>query len=425
MLRALLRRAVRTGGLWAALVSFAWGARAEPLPSPELPQTLTLTDALELLRTRSPRTQAEQARLEVAAAARLESSVYPNPSLSYGALLLARGVNTGARRQHEIVVEQPLLLFGQRGARGRVAELSVRAERARVEASLAERELAVRQAFAALLSRQERVRILDEAAAELERLERIVLARHQAGDRSRYDVARIELEARSLEMELRAATAEVEAASRSLAALLGFPDFRPRAQGELAPRALPTSPERLWQLARERNAAIAVARADEALARGGLALSRRERMPVPAIALGTLLTEDENSASAFVGVSLPLPLFDRGQGAVARAKAELTVAERTLRAELEEARAEIARLAAAYAHRVEILRTLEQRVSVHVPELRRMAEDSYREGNTGILELLDSVRTVVEVRLQHLEHRELVRQAEAALIVATALEPQP
>ncbi|HLV67084.1 MAG TPA: TolC family protein, partial [Polyangiaceae bacterium] len=137
MLKTLLRRTVRTAALSVALVLFASGVRAESLPPPALPSKITLADALELLRNRSPRTRAEQARLEVASAARLEASVYPNPSLSYGALLLARGANTGARRQHEIVVEQPLLLFGQRGARGRVAELSIRAERARIAASLA------------------------------------------------------------------------------------------------------------------------------------------------------------------------------------------------------------------------------------------------------------------------------------------------
>src|SRR5690606_9091294 len=188
VLKTLLLRTVRTAALSVALVLFASGVRAESLPPPALPSKITLADALELLRNRSPRTRAEQARLEVASAARLEASVYPNPSLSYGALLLARGANTGARRQHEIVVEQPLLLFGQRGARGRVAELSIRAERARIAASLAERELAVRQAFAALLARQERVSILDDAVLELARLEQIVLTRHREGDRSRYDV---------------------------------------------------------------------------------------------------------------------------------------------------------------------------------------------------------------------------------------------
>jgi hypothetical protein len=283
------------------------------LSTEPLPKVLTLERALELLRTRSPRSVAERARIDVAASERVAARVHPNPSLSYGGVALVHGVNTGAAWLHQIVVEQPLLIFGQRTAREQVADLNVNAERARVAASLADRALAVRQAFAVLVAQQERVRILEESIAELSRVERIVRGRQQAGDRSVYDVARIQLETTSQQLELRNLETDVEEASGRLAALLGFPGWRPRAEGEFELADLPPNLERLWAVAERR-------RAEEAAARGGIALARRERLPIPAVTLGTVLAQRESSASAFFGVSLPLPLFDQGQGAIARTR---------------------------------------------------------------------------------------------------------
>jgi outer membrane protein, heavy metal efflux system len=416
------------GAAAAALVSIwiilgAKGAVADPPSDRELPEALTLDRALDLLRDRSPRSRAEHARIDVAAAERIAAGVYPNPSLSYGGLALAHGANTGAAWQHQIVLEQPLLLFGQRGAREDVADLGVRAESARVSASLADRALAVRQAFATLVARQERARVLEESVAELSRLEQIVRGRQKAGDRSVYDVARIELETTTLRVELSNAQTDVEDASGRLASLLGFPGWRPRAEGDLEPRQLPTSLDRLWGTAQSQRPSIAAARAQEATARGGLTLARRERLPVPAVALGTLLTQQEISASVFFGLSLPLPVFDRGQGAIARATAEMRAGERAVEAELAETRADLERARAVYLRQRETLRNIEQQMVDRIPALRRMAEESYRGGSAGILELLDSFRSVKEIRLTHLAQREAVKQAEASLIAVAGLEP--
>lgn len=398
-------------------------ALAEPPRGPELPETVTLARALELLRERSPRSLAEQAQVDVAATERVAAGVYPNPSLSYGGLALARGANTGSKWQHQLVVEQPLLLFGQRGAREGVADLHLRAERARVSASQADRALAVRHAFATLLARQERVRVLEESAVELSRLEQIVRGRQEAGDRSLYDVARIELETTALRVELENAKTDVADASGGLASLLGFPGWLPRAEGDLEPRALPTDLEELWATARRQRPSIAAARAEEASARGGLTLARREGLPVPALAVGTLLTQQEDSTSVFFGLSLPLPVFDRGQGAVARATAEMRAGERAVEAELAETRAELERARAVYVRQRETLRNIQEQMVERIPALRRMAEESYSAGAAGILELLDSFRSVKEIRLTHLAQREAVQLAEASLIAAAGLEP--
>src|SRR5439155_1584001 len=168
------------------------------------------------------------------------ANTWPNPSLSYGGLRLASGTSTGAVTQHQFVVDQPLLLFGQRQTRRDVADLNISAEQGRVAASLAERRLDVRQAFATLLARQEQLRLLQDSRIELQRIEQVVRGRAHAGDRSQYDVLRIETEGRMLDVEVMNATTDVDDAAGRLAALLGFAGWRPRADGSLEAGNTPT-----------------------------------------------------------------------------------------------------------------------------------------------------------------------------------------
>src|SRR5262245_39895573 len=190
----------------AAFLAFATPALALDRTAPAgLPEVVTLDRALSLLRERSPQSLAERARAQVVAAERVEASVHPNPTLSYGGVALAHGVNTGAAYQHQFVLEQPLLLFGQRKARQAAAELKLGPERARFNADLSARGLEVRRAFTELVASQKRVELLAAELSELEQVEKIVRGRQAAGDRSLYDLTRLEVEQDTAGVELQAA----------------------------------------------------------------------------------------------------------------------------------------------------------------------------------------------------------------------------
>lgn len=267
--------------LLAAAVRPAVAGQADGLPT-----RVTLVQVLQLLDQRSPRTIAERARVDIVAAERITATTLPNPSVSYGGLQLVSGANTGAATAHQVVVDQPLLLYGLRGTRHDVAELNVSTERARVDVALAERTLEVRQAFVALVARQEELRILRESLSELQRVEHVVRGRAEEGDRSQYDVLRIETERRTLEVEAMNAATDVTDASGRLAALLGFPGWLPEADGTLNPDNIPTDFTALWDIAQQRRPALAAVRQQQTAARGGLLLARRERLPVPALTGG-------------------------------------------------------------------------------------------------------------------------------------------
>jgi cobalt-zinc-cadmium efflux system outer membrane protein len=389
---------------------------------PALPTSVSLDEVLKLLEERSPRTFAERASIAVVAADRITAQTLPNPTLSYGAVHLVSGLSTGAITQHQVVVEQPLLLFHQRQARLDAADINVKAEEARVAETLAGRRLAVRQTFASLLSRQEQLRVVQESLVTLERVQQVVRGRAAAGDRSRYEVLRIETETESLRVQTMNAATDVEDVSGQLAALLGLPGWSPRAVGTLDVGGVSTDVELLWGTAQRRRASLVALRQQQAAARGGLFLARRERLAVPALSGGAQTTRDVNGTSAFVGFSIPLTVFNRNQGAVARASAQIDAADLFIQAGLGEARADIERAAAVLKKRREALQALEGAVLERVPMLRRMAEDAYREGSADILELLDANRSLKDFQLARVQQLEAVKLAEEAVVGAAGLD---
>lgn len=408
--------------LAVALVAVA----ARSASAQALPPTVTMDAVLQLLNERSPRTAADRASIDVAAADRITARTYPNPDISYGAVHLVSGLSTGAVTQHQVVFDEPLLLFKQRQARLDVADLNVGAEQARVARTLSERRLEARQAFATLLSRQQQLTVIQESVADLQRVQGVVRGRAEAGERSDYDVARIETETERVRVEMMNAEADVDDAAGQLATLLGFPGWSPRAVGDLAPdAAVPTDVDALWTTAQQRRPSLVSIRQQQAAARGGLFLAQRERLPVPAFSAGTQMTRSVTGTSTFFGFSMPLPFSDRGQGAIAKANAQVRAQDLALEAALAEAHADIERATTVLARRRAALDELETRVVQRVPSLRRMSEDAYREGGADILELLDAMRSVKDIQIAHVQQLESAKRAEDVVVSVAGLDNQP
>jgi cobalt-zinc-cadmium efflux system outer membrane protein len=398
-------------------------AQTAPAAAQALPATVTIDDVLKLLNGSSPRTAADRASVDVVAADRITARTYPNPNISYGDVHLVSGLSTGATTQHQIVVDAPLLIFRQRQARIGAADLNVTAEEARIAQTFGERRLQVRQAFATLLSRQMQLKVTQDSLADLERVEGVVRGRASAGERSAYDVARIETETETVRVEMMNADADVDDAAGQLASLLGFPGWSPRATGDLAPSAgVPTDVEALWTTAQQRRPSLVAIRQQQAAARGGLFLAQRERLPVPALSAGTQLTQNVNGTSMFLGFSMPLPFTDRNQGAIAKAAAQIHANDLAMTAEVAEARADLERATTVLARRRAALDELETRVVQRIPQLRQMSEDAYREGGADILELLDAMRSVKDIQIAHVQQLERSKLAEEDVVSVAGLD---
>lgn len=397
-------------------------ARAEDAPSPpssstNLPPDVTIDDVLHMLRTKSPRMAAHRADVDVAAAEIVAASVLPNPSLSLSALSVMQGENTQNGTQYMATMTQPLLISGQRGARKRTARLALEATQARTQATYAELAADARKLFISLLAAEERIKALERASADLGHAQTIIAGRVQGGAMSKFDALRLDIEGKTLQTRLSEARADAENTAGELAVLLGFPGWRPKAIGKLQAPGV----SNVQAMA----PAINAARKEEAAAQSGIDLAERERVPIPFVSAGALVTTQGYSLSGYVGLQMDLPIFNWGQGNIARARAEAQRATRVREATEARVSTELARARQLLKNRTDALRRFEDDVMARLPTMREMAEDAYRHGQGTILDFLDTSRTVTDTHLSFIDRVESVLHAEVDVLAASGLvDPQ-
>jgi cobalt-zinc-cadmium efflux system outer membrane protein len=332
---------------------------------------------------------------------------FPNPAVTYS--------REGAGFTEFLQVEQPLPIFGVRGALVRAgvaataaaeAERDVRLWDLRGEAS----RLVTRWLFA-----QARVEASAGDTQAVGRLVELLRVREREGEGSRFDRLRGEQELAELKQAAVTAAVELTEARGAVAALLPSGVSVTHVSGPLtAARVLP---DREALLVRTR-----VTRAELRALQAGvdrMALeadaAKRSRWPSPVMSGGLKRADTgvETAKGGVLGLHLAIPLFDSGAREAARWTAEgaRIAAERT--AIEQQVRAEVVRAADALALRRQAM--AEAGDDAGAAELVTTAEVAYREGEIGIVALLDAVRTASRARMRDLDRRLDVRLAEIAL----------
>ena len=116
---------------------------------------------------------------------------------------------------------------------------------------------------------------------------------------------------------------------------------------------------------------------------------------------------------------------------MARASAEQHAASLKRELLLAATREELERAVEVLKHRRETLIKFEHDVLDTLPAIQQMAEDAYRLGKTGLLELIDSSRSRTEIKLNHLEllvgeiEAELDAMMASGILVAMVEQPKP
>jgi cobalt-zinc-cadmium efflux system outer membrane protein len=358
-----------------------------------------LRRALDLALAANPGLAAARLPRDVARAGVDLARRRPNPELSleetnelpHDAVGLAQTFETAAKRRRRIDLAEA-------GVTTRDAEI------ARAALDLSGR---VRRAFYALLAEQRR---LAEAAAQLRLAERTrdaARARFEAGDVPRLDVLQAELADAQAENDWQVVTGQLGSAQIDLNTLLARPLQAPIAvSGTLEDGAFPGAAAAVAQ-ALDANAELAVLDRGIAEQKARVALARAERVPDPTVQ-GTV-THDAQPEFTWgwrAALTIALPIFSGRTGR----DAALQVEERTLEqltAERKARAAEITGAVYAAAARAEAQRQQVRRfqgtILPQAEEVERMAEDSYRSGQTGLPALLQALQATRDVRLRAIQ----------------------
>ena len=130
------------------------------------------------------------------------------------------------------------------------------------------------------------------------------------------------------------------------------------------------------------------------------------------------------TASA-IGITVPLPLFNKGQTEVARWRAEQDRAAARQSALERRIRAEVTGAAEALQLRKAAIAQYRNEVNQLGVDLSRITRLAYQEGEVGILELLDSYRVTRQSLLRLLELEALAKEAQIELDRAVGEEVLP
>jgi len=343
-------------------------------------------EILDLIVSESPQAKAIRAVAETVTAQQAARLTFPNPAVSYA--------REGAGFTEFYQVEQPFRAFGLHDSLERVGVAARESAEAERDARLWQLRIDAQVALARWRAASERL----EAARSVERLVgqliTVLVTREREGEGSRFDRVRSEQEL--VDAKQLVASAEVDrlAARGAILAMLPPNTALPEVLQGRPASADAESVDALVQKASTNRADLRAL--DSAGRRFGLEAEAAKRAAGPATTvIGGLKRADDSGdtrAGGAIGLSVTLPLFNRGDRDVARWNAERSQIqfERTI---LESAiRAEITTAAAILTLRRQVT-TMARDAQASADELVTIADVAYREGEAGILQLLDAYRT--------------------------------
>jgi len=375
----------------AAALALLLAAAPDPAGAQAALGRLTLEDAVALAARANPVLRAKQFELQAVGANEITAGLRPNPTATY--LAEQFGGGSAALVQHTFSIGQPIELGGKRQRRLESARAATRVSGHELEDVRRQVVLQVKKAFTdALVARQE-LGLVEENVRGLDDLERIQRFRAERGDISELELLRIEVQRFALERDAADARQALRIARIALRATTDptqVPeDFE--VVGALADRDVAPAAVDLYRRALDRRPDLRAAEAARAKARADVGLARANAWWDVTPQVEYQRIGPDNTIG--FGISVPIKIFDRNQGEIARTRAETQ-------------RVDAAREAMAVLILAEVdgalasLRTERQKLDllrdVYLPKARRArdtVEFAYRRGGVSLLDYLDAQRT--------------------------------
>ncbi len=362
--------------------------------------SLTLAEALERARQSNPELQALALEASAVDAAGQQAALPPNPSLDY-----LREGKTSAGGSSTVQLSIPLELGGKRAARmeaartgSRAAALDLAVGRARIEAEVV---AAYQQTYLA----QQHVALAAQVSETGRRSSDAAARRVLAGKVSPVEEARARVAEANWRMEGVTAQRELDEARIKLASLLG------NAGSEVGTLAAPASPAEAGLHGAQLEGLIASAPAIErAVAEvdagaASLRMERAARVPDVSLVVGSKRSEGperDRVRQNIIGLSVPLPLFNRNQGAILAAERRTDKARADLEATRQRIRAEAMQAHARMQAAMQQERLVREDVLPGAQYAAEAAMKGFEAGKFNYVEVLDAQRTWVQAQGQHL-----------------------
>ena len=402
-------------GTWLAcvalIISDSWPAGAAEQPPP----TLNLAALEQLALERNPTLLQAGANIEAVQGRAEQAGLYPNPTVGYAGERIGAGGTAG--EMQGLFIDQTVVTAGKlRLSRAKFGQ-EVLQTTAQALAQQYRVLNSVRIRFYQLLALQ---RLLDVRSVLLKVADEAVQTTEEllnVGAANEPDLLQARIEARQERVALENAHTQFEAAWRQLAALVGAPELaESRLEGDL--EALVRMPDFDATLAHllEASPEIQVALAE--IARTEIGLKREQVEPIPNVQVRLANGYDFETRRdvTSVEVGIRLPFFDKNQGNIRTARAQVAYAQAELR------RVQLSlnqRLARAYARYRTAASTVETYRNDNLPDAKKAYQlyvDSFRKRRAAWPQVLVAQHTYFQISVEYNEALAEMRSAEVTIL---------
>lgn len=386
------------------------GAVSAAEPAPE-GVALTEPQALALFYQRNLSLIAAKYNLDQARAEEIIAAAIPNPVFSFQFNEINKKISNDPKAAFlpgiTPQLQQLIETAGKRGLRIESSELGTEAVEFDLGDTVRVLSNAVRHAFYGLLLAQKSLAVAQDTVERYRQIVDANEARLRAGDISETDFTRIEVESLKAQGDLDRAQAGLKQARADLLVLLGWPENSLQVAAADAWPAADLAEElakeeSLVKKALDARPDLRAARVRILQAEKNLTLARR--LTIPDVTLTGAYARDPGNYYAntgVVGFSVPLPLFYRQEGEIAKAGVAMNTAELNLRLAEQNVRADVAKALSAWKSADAISRRFEKLVVARIEKLRAAQEFAYQKGAVGLLDLIDAERNYKAMMLDY------------------------
>jgi outer membrane protein, heavy metal efflux system len=368
------------------------------LAGPVSAQSLSLDQALSAAFAQNPELAAVGREIGIAEGERRQAGLMPNPELSWEVEDTRRNTSTTT-----VTLSQALELGGKRGARIEVAEAGQAVASLELERQRNGLRADVIQAFHAALRAQTALELAQQSQALTERGLRVVEGRVKAGQSSPVEATRAQVQLAQAQAAERRARSERSVAWQALARLTGSAEtgFDHLDDASLSPGPAPRADVLLAKV--EQTADWRLAAAQIARGEASVGSEKAKRIPDLTVSLGSQYSREDRERVNVVGLSMPLPLFDRNQGNVLAATRRADQA-RDLRNAVElRLRSDTRSALDQWATAMGEVQAYDRTILPSAQQAVDTATRGFEMGKFAFLDVLDAQRTLIEARGLYLD----------------------
>ena len=391
----------------ATAVAQTIGSIEEPPSEPPPLLRLTVNEALALFLKQNLDLLIAQYGVDVAKGQQITAQLFPNPVLNMGTMSSFTNGNTlGKSSEIWANMQQLFEVAGKRGYRIESAKYGTQSAEAAFEDAIRQLKFTVKDSYFHVQAAKRHLEIAQENRDRFTRILDVNTLRFKKGFISGVDLIRIRLQVVDFESIVIQSSQDLESALNDLRIVLALP---PETRLELVTdleyyRVDPELPA-LQHLAADRPD-ILVKRLTLSQRTVEFKLAKALRYPDPSFGPGFTIQGPkgpDNPQQYTLGLSIPLPVFNRNQGGIVQGETAIRMAEADLRKTLLQAKNDVNVAFKTLMQSRRLVETYQAGVLDDARSSISIIETAYQRGGATILDLLDAARTAAAVQLNYVD----------------------